>query len=112
MSIGILASPDFCSPVSGSKITTDVYMQAVGHRSVRCAKPLDQASEKRRRFGSQAQPSGSNGIMKKSGGLVEVTNFVGVPLVRILNHLNRLAQLKSFILRFGLRTEPINQPNF
>src|SRR3954469_14901903 len=39
----------------------------------------------------------------------------GVPLVRILNHLNRLAQLKAFIFRFGLKaqigTARLNQQN-
>ena len=45
----------------------------------RGAKQFGQTSEKRPRFGSQVQLSGSNWIMKKNGDFVEVLHFVGVP---------------------------------
>ena len=45
----------------------------------RGAKQFGQAGEKRFRFGSQVELSGSNWIMKKSGDCAELLYFVGVP---------------------------------
>jgi len=61
------------------KVTTDVYMQAVGSTEARGAEQSGKAGAEGRGFGDQTGLSGSNWIMKKNGGFVEVYCFVGVP---------------------------------
>ncbi len=61
------------------KVTTDVYMQAVGPQKREAQSNLVKAGAEGRGFGDQTGLSGSNWIMKKNGGFVEVYYFVGVP---------------------------------
>jgi hypothetical protein len=61
------------------KVTTDVYMQAVGPKKREAQGKFGQTDSERRGFGDQAGLSGSNWIMKKSGDFAQALYFVGVP---------------------------------
>jgi integrase len=61
------------------RVTTDVYMQAVGPQKREAQSNLVKLVRKGRGLGDQAGLSGSNWIMKKNGDFGEVIYFVGVP---------------------------------
>ena len=60
------------------KVTTDVYMQAVGPQK-RGTEQFGQTGEAGRGFTDQTRLTGSNWIMKQNCDFAEVSYFVGVP---------------------------------
>jgi len=61
------------------KVTTDVYMQAVGPQKRKAQSNLVHPTRNGRGFGIQIGLNGSNWIMKKSAGIAEAFYFFGVP---------------------------------
>jgi len=61
------------------RVTTDVYMQAVGPQKREAQSNLVKLVRRGRRFGNQARLSGSNWIMKKNGDCAEPVLFCWRP---------------------------------